>query len=164
MPGRYHQSGTHPRYGGGNQGGGSGGGGGNADSHSHSRGGSGGGSGGVNPSSSSSSSSSSHGNSGGGGGGASGGGNVVLTPESLSLARLRQSAVNHPAQIVRLALYVPPRAVGAVIGRGGRTVLSVQREATRRSGGHAGPVRVSVLGGGGGGGRNHLKQKVLRRF
>eukprot|EP00581_Thalassiosira_minuscula_P012844 CAMPEP_0183717770 /NCGR_PEP_ID=MMETSP0737-20130205/11268_1 /TAXON_ID=385413 /ORGANISM="Thalassiosira miniscula, Strain CCMP1093" /LENGTH=682 /DNA_ID=CAMNT_0025947247 /DNA_START=122 /DNA_END=2170 /DNA_ORIENTATION=- len=79
----------------------------------------------------------------------------TLTPESLSLAHLRQKSISHPLQQCQLTIYVPPHTVGAVIGRGGRTILNVQREAMRRSGGHAGPVRISVLGSdsGGGGGR-----------
>ncbi|KAL7541459.1 hypothetical protein ACHAWF_006941 [Thalassiosira exigua] len=79
-------------------------------------------------------------------------GPVHLSSESLALARLRQKSISHPLQQCQLAVYVPPRHVGAVIGRGGRTILSVQREAMRRSAGHAAPVRISVLGGGSGGG------------
>jgi hypothetical protein len=37
--------------------------------------------------------------------------------------------------------------VGAIIGRGGKTILSVQKEAMRKSLGHTGAVRISVLGG-----------------
>lgn len=66
-----------------------------------------------------------------------------------------------------MAIYVPPSSVGAIIGRGGRTILNIQREASKRSYGHAGPVRINVLGGnnnnnynncsfgGGGGGGNN---------
>ncbi|KAL3806318.1 hypothetical protein ACHAXA_001058 [Cyclostephanos tholiformis] len=135
MPGRYHPSGTNTRHGAGN-----------VDPRSHPQGGSV--VRGVNPPPSSSSTT--------GPNGVDGVVPVGLPPpppplaaESQSLARMRQMAVNHPTQQVRLTMYVPPRTVGAVIGRGGRTVLSVQREATRRSGGHVGPVRVSVLGAGG---------------
>ncbi|KAL7532552.1 hypothetical protein ACHAXR_006332 [Thalassiosira sp. AJA248-18] len=73
-----------------------------------------------------------------------------LSPESLSLARLRQKSISHPMQQCQLTIYVPPHTVGAVIGRGGRTILNVQREAMRRSAGHVAPVRISVLGGSGG--------------
>jgi len=70
----------------------------------------------------------------------------VLSPESVSLAHLRQKSISHPMQQCQLTIYVPPHTVGAVIGRGGRTILNVQREAMRRSAGHVAPVRISVLG------------------
>jgi len=71
---------------------------------------------------------------------------ISLSPESLSLAHLRQKSISHPMQQCQLTIYVPPHTVGAVIGRGGRTILNVQREAMRRSAGHVAPVRISVLG------------------
>lgn len=89
------------------------------------------------------------------GGGAAGGsiGNLgnphppnLLSPEALSLAHLRQKSISHPMQQCQLTIFVPPHTVGAVIGRGGRTILNVQREAMRRSAGHVAPVRISVLG------------------
>ncbi|KAL7498315.1 hypothetical protein ACHAWT_007643 [Skeletonema menzelii] len=67
--------------------------------------------------------------------------------EALALARLRQKAISHPLQQCQLTIYVPPNAVGAIIGRGGRTILSVQQEAKRRSLGHDMGVRIHVVGG-----------------
>ncbi|KAL7535506.1 hypothetical protein ACHAXR_007930 [Thalassiosira sp. AJA248-18] len=49
-------------------------------------------------------------------------------------------------QQVQITIYVPPNSVGAIIGRGGRTVLNVQREAMKRNAGHVASVRISVLG------------------
>ncbi|KAL3803538.1 hypothetical protein HJC23_014086 [Cyclotella cryptica] len=82
------------------------------------------------------------------------------TPESLALSHLRLPSISHPQQQCQASIYVPSYTVGAVIGRGGRTILNVQREAMRRSLGHAGSVRISVLGGnavgsGGGGGEDN---------
>eukprot|EP00573_Skeletonema_grethae_P003047 CAMPEP_0201689386 /NCGR_PEP_ID=MMETSP0578-20130828/2992_1 /ASSEMBLY_ACC=CAM_ASM_000663 /TAXON_ID=267565 /ORGANISM="Skeletonema grethea, Strain CCMP 1804" /LENGTH=505 /DNA_ID=CAMNT_0048174015 /DNA_START=156 /DNA_END=1673 /DNA_ORIENTATION=- len=82
--------------------------------------------------------------------------NITTTPqqpipppstEALALARLRQKAISHPLQQCQLTIYVPPNAVGAIIGRGGRTILSVQQEAKRRSLGHDMGVRIHVVGG-----------------
>ncbi len=67
--------------------------------------------------------------------------------EALALARLRQKAISHPLQQCQLTIYVPPHAVGAIIGRGGRTILSIQQEAKRRSLGHDMGVRIHVVGG-----------------
>mmetsp|Transcript_21456 Transcript_21456/g.36417 ORF Transcript_21456/g.36417 Transcript_21456/m.36417 type:complete len:479 (-) Transcript_21456:1851-3287(-) len=67
--------------------------------------------------------------------------------EALALARLRQKAISHPLQQCQLTIYVPPNAVGAIIGRGGRTILSIQQEAKRRSLGHDMGVRIHVVGG-----------------
>ena len=67
--------------------------------------------------------------------------------EALALARLRQKAISHPLQQCQLIIYVPPHAVGAIIGRGGRTILSIQQEAKRRSLGHDIGVRIHVVGG-----------------
>eukprot|EP00574_Skeletonema_japonicum_P005446 CAMPEP_0201722956 /NCGR_PEP_ID=MMETSP0593-20130828/7154_1 /ASSEMBLY_ACC=CAM_ASM_000672 /TAXON_ID=267983 /ORGANISM="Skeletonema japonicum, Strain CCMP2506" /LENGTH=485 /DNA_ID=CAMNT_0048213979 /DNA_START=120 /DNA_END=1577 /DNA_ORIENTATION=+ len=67
--------------------------------------------------------------------------------EALALARLRQKAISHPLQQCQLTIYVPPSAVGAIIGRGGRTILSIQQEAKRRSLGHDMGVRIHVVGG-----------------
>ncbi|ACI64994.1 hypothetical RNA binding protein [Thalassiosira pseudonana CCMP1335] len=72
---------------------------------------------------------------------------VPTTPESLALSCLRQTAISHPAQQCQITIYVPSYSVGAVIGRGGKTILNVQREAMKRSVGHTGPVKISVLGG-----------------
>ena len=66
-------------------------------------------------------------------------------PEALSLAQLRQKTISHPTQQVQITMYVPPHTVGAVIGRGGRTIVSVQREAMRCNAGHVTPIRISVL-------------------
>ena len=77
-----------------------------------------------------------------------------LSAESTTLARLRQKSISHPMQQCQLTIYVPPHTVGAIIGRGGRTILSVQREAMRRSAGHVAPVRISVGSGGSGSGGN----------
>lgn len=67
--------------------------------------------------------------------------------ELLDLARLRQKAIAHPLQQCQLTLYVPPDRIGAIIGRGGRTILSIQQEAKRRSLGHDIGVRIHVAGG-----------------
>lgn len=67
--------------------------------------------------------------------------------ELLALARLRQKAIAHPLQQCQLTLYVPPDRIGAIIGRGGRTILSIQQEAKRRSLGHDIGVRIHVAGG-----------------
>ncbi len=66
--------------------------------------------------------------------------------ELLALARLRQT-IAHPLQQCQLTLYVPPDRIGAIIGRGGRTILSIQQEAKRRSLGHDIGVRIHVAGG-----------------
>ena len=68
-----------------------------------------------------------------------------LSPEALSLAQLRQKTISHPTQQVQITMYIPPHSVGAVIGRGGRTIVSVQREAMRCNAGHVTPIRISVL-------------------
>ena len=70
---------------------------------------------------------------------------------------LRTAAIAHPHQLLTLTCYVPPTKIGSVIGRRGQSVLTLQREATQRSGGANGSVRVSIVGsgmnaGGGGGG------------
>lgn len=62
------------------------------------------------------------------------------------LAILRQSGIAHPQQQVTLTCYIPPSKVGAVIGRGGRSILGIQREASRRSFNHPSPVRMSIVG------------------
>jgi len=71
--------------------------------------------------------------------------NQQLSPEALSLAQLRQKTISHPTQQVQITMYIPPHSVGAVIGRGGRTIVSVQREAMRCNAGHVTPIRISVL-------------------
>jgi len=68
-----------------------------------------------------------------------------LSSEALSLAQLRQKTISHPTQQVQITMYIPPHSVGAVIGRGGRTIVSVQREAMRCNAGHVTPIRISVL-------------------
>lgn len=65
---------------------------------------------------------------------------------SSELAMLRQPAIAHPQQQVTLTCYIPPNKVGAVIGRGGRSIIGIQREASRRSFNHPSPVRMSVVG------------------
>ena len=88
------------------------------------------------------------------------------------LAKLRASSIFHPTQEIQLAVYVPPTSVGAIIGRGGRIILNISREAMKRSLGHAGSVRINVLGsgnhainfnssGGGGGGSNYCGDALL---
>lgn len=67
--------------------------------------------------------------------------------ELLALARFREKAIAHPLQQCQLTLYVPPDRIGAIIGRGGRTILSIQQEAKRRSLGHDMGVRIHVAGG-----------------
>ena len=67
--------------------------------------------------------------------------------EALALARLRQKGISHPLQQCQLTMYVPLGAVGSIIGRGGRTILSTQQEAKRRSLGHDIGVRIHVVGG-----------------
>jgi hypothetical protein len=67
--------------------------------------------------------------------------------ESLVLSRLRANSISHPLQQCQITIYVPPTSVGAVIGKGGKTILNVQKEAMKRSLGHTGAVRISVLGG-----------------
>lgn len=74
--------------------------------------------------------------------------------EALSLARLRQKAICHSLQQCQLTIYVPPNAIGAIIGRGGRSILSIQQEAKRRSLGHDIGVRIHVAGNSGGGGHD----------
>ena len=68
-----------------------------------------------------------------------------LSPESLSLAQLRTKTISHPMQRVQITIYIPPHTVGAIIGKGGRTILGVQREAMRRSAGHVNPIRISAV-------------------
>lgn len=68
-----------------------------------------------------------------------------LSPESLSLAQLRTKTIDHPMQQVQITIYIPPHTVGAIIGKGGRTILGVQREAMRRSAGHVNPIRISAV-------------------
>ncbi|KAL7487323.1 hypothetical protein ACHAW6_012922 [Cyclotella cf. meneghiniana] len=85
--------------------------------------------------------------------------NTSASSPSIALSRLRLKSISHPQQQCQASIYVPSHAVGAVIGRGGRTILNVQREAMRKSLGHGGAVRISVLGGntaaaGNGGGAN----------
>ena len=65
---------------------------------------------------------------------------------SSDLAILRHAAISHPQEQVTLTCYIPPSKVGAVIGRGGRSILGIQREASRRSFNHPSPVRMSVVG------------------
>lgn len=65
---------------------------------------------------------------------------------SSDLAILRHAAISHPQEQVTLTCYIPPSKVGAVIGRGGRSILGIQREASRRSLNHPSPVRMSVVG------------------
>jgi len=71
-------------------------------------------------------------------------------PQSISekLALLRTPSISHPKQHVTLTCYIPPSKVGAVIGRGGRSILSIQQKASRKNSGHQSPVRMSVIGGG----------------
>ena len=64
------------------------------------------------------------------------------------LIDLRAPAIAHPHQLLTLTCYVPPSTIGSVIGRRGQAVLALQREATKRSGGASGTVRVSVVGSG----------------
>ena len=72
---------------------------------------------------------------------------ITPSAESLALSRLRAKSISHPLQQCQVTIYVPPNTVGAVIGRGGKTILNVQKEASNRSLGHAGAVRINVLGG-----------------
>lgn len=72
---------------------------------------------------------------------------ITPSAEALALSRLRVKSISHPLQQCQITIYVPPNAVGAVIGRGGKTILNVQKEALKRSLGHTGAVRISVLGG-----------------
>ena len=46
-----------------------------------------------------------------------------LSPEALSLAHLRQKSISHPMNQIQIIIYVPKQTVGAVIGRGGKTIL-----------------------------------------
>ncbi|KAL3761863.1 hypothetical protein ACHAWU_009028 [Discostella pseudostelligera] len=73
--------------------------------------------------------------------------NTTSSTTQQLLAKLRNSSISHPTQQIQLALYVPPTSVGAIIGRGGRTIINIQREAMKRSLGHTGSVRINVLGG-----------------
>jgi hypothetical protein len=72
---------------------------------------------------------------------------AAATPESLALSRLRVKSISHPLQQCQITVFVPPNTVGAIIGRGGGKILSVQKEAMRKSLGHTGTVKISVLGG-----------------
>lgn len=46
-----------------------------------------------------------------------------LSPEALSLAHLREKSISHPMNQIQIIVYVPTQFVGAIIGRGGKTIL-----------------------------------------
>jgi predicted RNA-binding protein YlqC (UPF0109 family) len=64
---------------------------------------------------------------------------------SRTIAQLRNATIAHPQQQCTLTCYIPPSKVGAVIGRKGSTIEKIQKEAKRKSWGHSGPIRVSVV-------------------
>mmetsp|Transcript_12042 Transcript_12042/g.16065 ORF Transcript_12042/g.16065 Transcript_12042/m.16065 type:complete len:232 (-) Transcript_12042:782-1477(-) len=70
----------------------------------------------------------------------------TTTMKNHQISQLRVSSMAHPHQQVTLTCYIPPNRVGAVIGRQGVSILNIQREASKKSWGHGGQVRVSIVG------------------
>ena len=64
---------------------------------------------------------------------------------SRTISQLRSAAIANTQQQCTLTCYIPPSRVGAVIGRRGATIVHIQREAMKKSWGHSGQVRVSVV-------------------
>ena len=54
------------------------------------------------------------------------------TNQLKEILRRHPSPIAHPQQHVVLTCYIPPSKVGAVIGRQGKTILGVQRDASVR--------------------------------